>query len=130
MGSDLKVVQLLSNLTSTQNDFLKIPLCEAVGYCCNRLSNCREFGDFNAVLPILRFLQNTNKESIKAAAAFALDQLSEDARNCITLHKNGVFDTLMETIASKNKKLQQHSASFWLTYEGWPCAMNKLNMAE
>ena len=109
--TDLKVVELLANLTGTNNDLLKVPLCDAIGYCSNKKQNCREFGDYGAVLPILNFLKTSNKESIKASAAFALNKLSEDARNCITMHKNGVFEFLMETIASKNTELQKNSAS-------------------
>ena len=109
--SDLKVVELLSNLTGTKEDKLKIPLCEAIGFCCRRKENQRLFGDFAAVVPILGIMKTTRDERIKLAAAFALNELSEDARNCITMHKNGVFDLMMEAIGSPNEELQQNSAS-------------------
>ena len=109
--TDLKVVQLLSSLTATKNDLLKVPLCDAIGHCSAKKSNCREFGNEGAVIPILNFMKTTKNEMIRTSAAFALNQLSEDPQNCITMHKNGVFDIMMETISSQNKELQQHSAS-------------------
>jgi len=109
--TDLKVVQLLSDLTITKDDSLKVPLYEAIGFCCSRKANRRSFGDAGAVVPIINNMKQAKEVKIKGASAFALNQLSEDAQNCITMHKNGVFSILMETIGASDETLQQNSAS-------------------
>lgn len=52
-------------------------------------SNTASFGDAGAVAPLVRYLKSKDK-AVHRSTAMALNRLSMDPNNCITMHGKGV----------------------------------------
>uniref|UniRef100_A0ACB8FVG2 Uncharacterized protein n=1 Tax=Sphaerodactylus townsendi TaxID=933632 RepID=A0ACB8FVG2_9SAUR len=87
--TDHGVVPLLSKLANTNNDRLRRHLADAISRCCMWGKNRVAFGNTKAVAPLVHYLKSTDP-AVHRATAQALYQLSEDPKNCITMHENGV----------------------------------------
>lgn len=107
--TDHNVVPMLSSLTSTKDDLLRRHLAEAIARCCKWGSNRRTFGEKEAVAPLVHYLSSKDEE-VHWATTLALNQLSQDPENCITMHREGVVKVLMEMVGSKNYDLQENAA--------------------
>ncbi|VVC31814.1 Armadillo-type fold,Armadillo,Armadillo-like helical [Cinara cedri] len=107
--TDYDIVQRLSSLVHTSNSDLQAHLSRAIGSCCLLDRNCHTFGRLDVVLPISKYIYS-NSELVKENVTFALNGLSGDATNCVTMESCGVVPFLMETIASRDPDVQEASA--------------------
>lgn len=65
--------------------------------CCTWGSNRREFGETGAVAPIVEYLRSDDT-AVHRATARALNALSQDADNCIVMHRAGVVRLLIPMV--------------------------------
>lgn len=107
--SDYRVVERLSNLVHTKDDTLREHLAEAVASCAAFNKNTELFGTLNTVTPIVNYMCGENV-NVHRTTATALEVLSSDPLNCITMHQNGVVPLLLEAIGSTDSVLQKASA--------------------
>lgn len=61
--------------------------------CCAWRNNRIGFGQNFAVAPLVKYLHSTD-ESVHRTTACALNQLSCDPDNCITMHEAGVVQVM------------------------------------
>ncbi|XP_048366294.1 outer dynein arm-docking complex subunit 2 [Sphaerodactylus townsendi] len=107
--TDHGVVPLLSKLANTNNDRLRRHLADAISRCCMWGKNRVAFGNTKAVAPLVHYLKSTDP-AVHRATAQALYQLSEDPKNCITMHENGVVKLLLGMAGSTDETLQEAAA--------------------
>ncbi|NXV71177.1 ARMC4 protein, partial [Atlantisia rogersi] len=107
--TDHGVIPLLSKLANTNNDKLRRHLAEAISQCCMWGSNRVAFGETKAVAPLVRYLKS-HEPLVHRATAQALYQLSEDPRNCITMHESGAVKLLLAMVGSTDEALQEAAA--------------------
>lgn len=107
--TDYQVIPLLAQLVTTADDLLQEYVASAIASCCSHGRNTQQLGELRTVAPIVRFLAGTNKR-VQRTAAMALEQLSADPLNCVTMHQCGVVAFLIESIESDNKDLQNAAA--------------------
>lgn len=109
--TDLGLVELLSRLLSSNHDFVRKPLADAIGVSANWGNNRRRFGEEGAVDPLVSYLRppSMNKD-VHAATAKALKALSEDEENSEKLRYAGVVDYLLIMVASPDPNLQMAAA--------------------
>lgn len=84
-------------------------LAAAIASCAPYRTNTQELSDLRTVTPIVAFMTSTNPR-VHRTTAMALQQLSEDPQNCITMHQNGVVMFLLEMVGSKDPILQAAAA--------------------
>lgn len=76
-------------LTLQVDDILREHLALAIANCCNWNNNCFEFGRLGAVAPLVSYMGSKEKR-VHRSTALALNKISEDPFNCVTLHYSGV----------------------------------------
>lgn len=89
--TDHGIVQYLSMICtrSWEHDALRRSLARAMGECCKLEGNSRVFGELKAVAPLCTYLTSKEPRVVREATK-ALAALSEDPRNCVTMHQCGV----------------------------------------
>ncbi|XP_065078315.1 armadillo repeat-containing protein gudu [Ochlerotatus camptorhynchus] len=107
--SDHKVIPMLAHLVYTTDDLLRENLAAAIASCAPYASNTQELGRLRTVTPIVGYMVSNNPR-VHRTTAMALQKLSEDPQNCITMHQSGVVPFLLETVGSKDRELQEASA--------------------
>ncbi|XP_003387718.1 PREDICTED: armadillo repeat-containing protein 4 [Amphimedon queenslandica] len=107
--TDHGVVPLLAQLTHTNNDNLRHHLADAISKCCSWRNNRVGFGQNSAVAPLVKYLCSDD-ESVHRTTACALNQLSYDPDNCITMHEAGVVQLLLPMIGRADEVLQEAAA--------------------
>ncbi|KAK9889780.1 hypothetical protein WA026_007157 [Henosepilachna vigintioctopunctata] len=107
--SDHGVVPRLVDLVRTDNQFLRQHLAAAIGNCCAWGINCKLFGRFGAITPLVGFIAEGNSD-VQRTTAMALHALSENQFNCITMHESGVVNFLLKAVGSKDYVLQEAAA--------------------
>ncbi|EDS32882.1 armadillo repeat-containing protein 4 [Culex quinquefasciatus] len=107
--SDHKVIQMLAHLVYTTDDLLRENLAAAIASCAPYANNTQELGRLRTVTPIVGYMVSNNPR-VHRTTAMALQKLSEDPQNCITMHQSGVVPFLLETVGSKDRELQEASA--------------------
>lgn len=107
--SDHKVIPMLAHLVYTTDDLLRENLAAAIASCAPYAQNTQELGRLRTVTPIVGYMVSNNPR-VHRTTAMALQKLSEDPQNCITMHQSGVVPFLLETVGSKDRELQEASA--------------------
>lgn len=107
--SDYKVIERLAHLVHTKDDSLREHLAAAVASCAVYGKNTQLLGKLKAVTPITNYMCSENP-NVHRTTAMALDVLSSDPLNSITMHQNGVMPLLLECIGSKDLILQKAAA--------------------
>lgn len=107
--TDHKVINMLANLVYTTDDMLREHLAAAIASCAPYGNNTQELGRLKTVTPIVGYMVSENPK-VHRTTAMALQKLSEDPQNCITMHQSGVVPFLLETVGSEDKELQEASA--------------------
>lgn len=107
--TDHRVVYLLADLVHTTDDLLRQNLAAAIASCAPYGSNTRELGRLKTVTPIVGYMVS-NVEAVHRTTAQALEKLSADPQNCITMLQTGVVPFMLETVGSKDRILQEASA--------------------
>ncbi|XP_055299330.1 armadillo repeat-containing protein gudu [Sitodiplosis mosellana] len=107
--SDHKVIPMLADLVFTSDDMLRENLAAAIANCAPYGTNTQELGRLKIVAPIVGYMVSKNPR-VHRTTAMALQRLSVDPQNCITMHQSGVVPFLLETVGSKDKELQEASA--------------------
>ncbi|EDV59208.1 armadillo repeat-containing protein gudu [Drosophila erecta] len=107
--TDLKVIYKLADLVQTTDDLLRMNLAAAVAACACFGNNTEELGRLRTVTPIVTYMTSDNP-LVHRSTAMALEKLSMDPQNCITMHQSGVVPFLLECIGSTNKELQLAAA--------------------
>lgn len=108
--SDHKVIYMLADLVHTTDDLLRENLAAAVASCAPYGTNTQELGRMRCVTPIVGYMVSSNPR-VHRTTAMALQKLSEDPQNCITMHQSGVVPFLLDTVGSKDRELQEASAA-------------------
>lgn len=93
----------------TSDDLLRENLAAAIASCAPYSTNTQELGRLRTVAPIVGYMVSKNPK-VHRTTAMALQKLSVDPQNCITMHQSGVVPFLLETVGSKDKELQEASA--------------------
>uniref|UniRef100_A0A182T8F9 Armadillo repeat-containing protein 4 n=1 Tax=Anopheles maculatus TaxID=74869 RepID=A0A182T8F9_9DIPT len=104
-----KVIRMLADLVYTTDDLLREHLAAAIASCAPYSTNTQELGRLKTVTPIVGYMVSNNPR-VHRTTAMALQKLSEDPQNCITMHQSGVVPFLLETVGSKDRELQEASA--------------------
>ncbi|KAL9924155.1 armadillo repeat-containing protein gudu isoform 1-T1 [Glossina fuscipes fuscipes] len=107
--TDLKVIYKLANLVNTTDDLLRANLAAAIASCATFGNNTQELGRLRTVTPIVTYMTSEDPE-VHRTTAMALEKLSMDPQNCITMHQSGVVPFLLECVGSTNKELQLAAA--------------------
>ncbi|XP_014243459.1 armadillo repeat-containing protein gudu-like [Cimex lectularius] len=107
--TDHGVVPLLCNLVHAEEDDLREHLAMAIAQCCKWGNNCFEFGRLGAVAPLVTYM-GSKERRVHRTTALALNNISQDPFNCVTLHHSGVVPYLLQTISSSDESLQEASA--------------------
>ncbi|ALC38816.1 CG5155 [Drosophila busckii] len=107
--TDLRVIYKLADLVNTTDDMLRMNLAAAVAACACFGNNTEELGRLRTVTPIVTYMTSENP-LVHRTTAMALEKLSMDPQNCITMHQSGVVPFLLECIGSTNKELQLAAA--------------------
>lgn len=107
--SDHKVIYMLADLVHTTDDMLRENLAAAIASCAPYGTNCYELGKLKTVTPIVGYMVSNNQQ-VHRTTAQALEKLSADPQNCVTMLQTGVVPFLLETVGSKDRILQEASA--------------------
>ncbi|XP_005180225.2 armadillo repeat-containing protein gudu [Musca domestica] len=107
--TDLKVIYKLAELVNTTEDLLRKNLAAAIASCATYGNNTQELGRLRTVTPIVSYMTSDDPE-VHRTTAMALEKLSMDPQNCITMHQSGVVPFLLECVGSTNKELQLAAA--------------------
>lgn len=108
--SDHKVIYMLADLVHTTDDQLRESLAAAIASCAPYGTNTQELGRLGTVTPIVGYMVS-NSQRVHRTTAMALQKLSEDPQNCVTMHQSGVVPFLLETVGSRDRELQEASAA-------------------
>lgn len=84
--SDHKVIYMLADLVHTENDLLRENLAYAIANCAPYGTNTQELGRLRTVTPIVGYMVSENPK-VHRTCAMALEKLSADPQNCITMHQ-------------------------------------------
>lgn len=84
--SDHRVIQMLADLVHTTDDLLRENLAAAIASCAPYSNNTQELGRLRTVTPIVGYLVSDNPR-VHRTTAMALQKLSEDPQNCVTMHQ-------------------------------------------
>ena len=84
--TDHKVINMLASLVYTTDDLLREHLAAAVASCAPYGNNTQELGRLRTVTPIVGYMVSNNPR-VHRTTAMALQKLSEDPQNCITMHQ-------------------------------------------
>lgn len=71
---------------NTKEDLLRENLAAAIASCAPYRTNTQELGRLRTVTPIVGYMVSTNPK-VHRTTAMALQRLSEDPQNCITMHQ-------------------------------------------
>lgn len=85
MLTDHRVIEMLANLVYTTDDLLRQHLAAAIASCAPYGSNTQELGRLKTVTPIVGYMVSADPK-VHRTTAMALQKLSEDPQNCITMH--------------------------------------------
>lgn len=107
--SDYRVVERLSDLVHTKEDTLREHLAAAIASCASFGKNTQLFGSLKTITPIANYMCSGNV-NVHRTTAMALEVLSSDPSNCITMHQNGIVSLLLESVGSTDIVLQKASA--------------------
>lgn len=108
--SDHGVVGLLADRIYTTDDLLREHLAAAVASCAPHGNNIQEFGELRTVTPLVGYMASVNTR-VQRTAAMALEKLSTDLQNCVTMHQGGVSPFLLEAIGVDDSVLQTAAAA-------------------
>lgn len=117
--SDYGIIPLLAKLIHTGDYLLRENLAAAIASCAPYGKNIHEFGELRIVMPLVGFLSSTNI-AVHRTTAMALERLSTDIENCVTMHQCGVAQFLLELVSSADSILQESASK---------CLENIRNMA-
>jgi len=84
--TDLRVIYKLADLVQTTDDLLRMNLAAAVAACACFGNNTEELGRLRTVTPIVTYMTSDNP-LVHRSTAMALEKLSMDPQNCITMHQ-------------------------------------------
>lgn len=70
----------------TKDDLLRENLAAAIASCAPHGTNTQELGRLRTVTPIVGYMVSSNPR-VHRTTAMALQRLSEDSQNCITMHQ-------------------------------------------
>ena len=84
-------------------------MAEAIAECCRWPGNPAELGEAGGVKPLIKYLLSNNVD-LRRAAAKALNQVSSDRENCMTLHKNGAIPLLLGLVGCGDMEIQAAAA--------------------
>lgn len=107
---DYRVLPMLAKLVTTTNEDLQITLGAAIASCTPYKDNAKIFGELRIIQSITKFMTSENI-NVRRSAAMALEQLSKDTNNCVTIQLNGVVPFLLEGIQSSDEVLRDASAN-------------------
>lgn len=107
--SDHRVIYMLADLVHTTDDMLRENLAAAIASCAPYGTNCQELGKLKTVTPIVGYMVSNNQD-VHRTTAQALEKLSGDPQNCVTMLQTGVVPFLLETVGSRDRVLQEASA--------------------
>lgn len=108
--SDHGVVGLLADRIHTTDDMLREHLAAAIASCAPHGNNIQEFGELRTVTPLVGYMASVNTR-VQRTAAMALEKLSTDLQNCVTMHQAGVSPFLLEAIGVDDAVLQSAAAA-------------------
>lgn len=104
--TDFGIVDVLSDLICTHDDELREHLAAAIASCAPYASNTQLFGRNRIVTPLVGFCSSSSWR-VHRTTAMALEMLSADIQNCLTLHKNGVAPFLLDLLYSNDEDTQK-----------------------
>lgn len=108
--TEYNVIEQLARLVHDKDEHLQEHLASAIASCSTYGTNTQKLGELRTITPIVRFMASTNK-NLHRTAATALENLSGDPFNCVTMHQNGVVPFLLEAIGSTDRVLQSAAAN-------------------
>lgn len=108
--TDYNVIRKLANLVQTKDEALQETLAAAIASCAPYGTNTQLLGELRTVTPIVRFMAGTNAK-VHRTTAMALEKLSADPLNCVTMHQDGVVPFLLECVGSRDEILQRASTN-------------------
>lgn len=73
-------------LVHTKDDLLREYLAAAIASCAPHGTNTQQLGNLRTVTPIVGYMVSTNP-NVHRTTAMALQELSADPQNCITMHQ-------------------------------------------
>lgn len=71
---------------NTKDDLLRENLAAAIASCAPYRTNTQELGKLRTVTPIVGYMVSSNPK-VHRTTAMALQKLSADPQNCITMHQ-------------------------------------------
>lgn len=75
---------------NTTNDILRVNLAAAIASCAGYGNNTQELGRLRTVTPIVSYMTSDSPE-VHRTTAMALEKLSMDPHNCITMHQVFIY---------------------------------------
>lgn len=133
--SEYGVVRLLSNLVHTQSDAVRRNLALAIARCAGSGNNRQEFGEREAIKPLVDMLESKDP-LVHQTVAMAMQQLSDDgtlfvprhcvcsewmgaATNAAALREFGAVEKLIALMQSTDFDLQQAGAGAIANVRRW-----------
>ncbi|XP_017879578.1 armadillo repeat-containing protein gudu [Ceratina calcarata] len=108
--SDHGVVEKLAHLVQTEDEELRANLTLAIAYCCDWGENKYQFGELNAVAPLIDYMTSKNKKVLRGVCIAAY-HLSKEPSNCITMHSAGIIKHVLRLVGSDDPEMQIAAAS-------------------
>lgn len=108
--TDYNVIPLLAELVYTEDELLQEHLAFAISSCASYKRNTEWLGELRVVTPLVRFMAGTNTK-VHRTTAMALEKLSTDPLNCVTMHQSGVSQFLIDAITTNDNILQTAAAN-------------------
>lgn len=117
--TDYGVISILAQLIHTHDDLLREHLAAAIASCAPYALNTQLFGQKRIITPLVGF-SSSNNWRVHRTMTMALEMLSTDIQNCLTMHQNGVAQFLLELIGCDDEITQKAATK---------CLANIRNMA-
>lgn len=108
--TEYDVIPRLAKLVYNKDEHLQEHVAAAIASCSTYGTNTQQLGELRTITPIVRYMASTNK-NLQRTASMALESLSSDPFNCVTMHQNGVVPFLLEAIGSTDRVLQTAAAN-------------------
>lgn len=112
--TDHKVINMLASLVYTTDDMLREHLAAAIASCAPYGNNTQELGRLRTVTPIVGYMVSEDPK-VHRTTAMALQQLSKDPQNCITMHSVRIYQKRCTIFFP-------HESNFHLITE-WSCSI-------
>lgn len=98
--SNYGLVPTLVKMLDATDESVRENLAHAIASSCSSCKNRTEFGRLRAIVPLIKFLSETNKISVKMQVTKALYQLSKNPFNCIAMHEGGLVPRLLRVVTT------------------------------